>query len=80
MRGCHDRPALFARALILSKRATKKARQNLIWTLVFSAVSLPLAAGALSGIGLSVSPAVAAGLSLAMSALVLSNTRRLKRG
>ena len=72
-------PALFARALILSKRATKKARQNLIWTLVFSAVSLPLAAGALSGIGLSVSPAVAAGLSLAMSALVLSNTRRLKR-
>jgi Cu2+-exporting ATPase len=73
-------PALFARALILSKRATKKARQNLAWSLIFSLVTLPMAAGALSGIGLSVSPAVAAGLSLTMSALVLVNTRRLKRG
>ena len=73
-------PALFARALILSRRATKKAGQNLAWSLVFSLVTLPLAAGALSGIGLSVSPAVAAGLSLTMSALVLVNTRRLKRG
>lgn len=73
-------PVLFARALILSKRATKKARQNLVWSLTFSAVTLPLAAGALGGVGVSVSPAVAAGLSLAMSAFVLVNARRLKRG
>ena len=73
-------PVLFARALILSKRAAKKARQNLIWSLAFSAITLPLAAGALSGIGLTVSPAVAAGLSLALSALILFNTRSLRRG
>lgn len=73
-------PVLFARALILSKRATKKARQNLTWSLIFTAVTLPLAAGALGGVGFSISPAVAAGLSLAMSALVLFNTRSLKRG
>ena len=73
-------PVLFARALILSKRATKKARQNLTWSLIFNAVTLPLAAGALGGLGFSISPAVAAGLSLAMSALVLFNTRSLRRG
>lgn len=73
-------PVLFARALILSKRAAKKARQNLICSLAFSAITLPLAAGALSGIGFTVSPAVAAGLSLALSALILFNTRSLRRG
>lgn len=73
-------PVLFARALILSKRAAKKARQNLIWSLIFSAITLPVAAGALAGIGITISPAVAAGLSLAMSALVLINTRSLRRG
>ena len=73
-------PVLFARALILSKRAAKKARQNLTWTLVFTVITMPLAAGALAAFGLSVSPAVAAGLSLAMSALVLVNTRSLRRG
>jgi Cu2+-exporting ATPase len=73
-------PVLFARALILSKRAAKKARQNLTWTLVFSAVTMPLAAGALGGIGFTISPAVAAGLSLAMSSFVLFNARTLRRG
>jgi Cu2+-exporting ATPase len=71
---------LFARALILSKRAAKKARQNLTWTLIFTAVTLPLAAGLLGGIGFSISPAVAVGLSLAMSAFVLVNSRNLRRG
>lgn len=77
--GSND-PVLFARALILSRKAAAKARQNLIWSLVFTAISIPLAAGALAGIGLTVSPAVACGLSLAMSAFVLLNTRRLIRG
>lgn len=72
-------PVLFARALILSKRAGKKARRNLTWSLIFTAVTLPLAAGALSSIGLVITPAVAAGASLAMSAIVLLNTRSLKR-
>ena len=72
-------PVLLARALILSKRAAKKARQNVIWSLAFSAITLPLAAGALAGIGVTVSPAVAAGLSVGMSALVLINTRSLRR-
>jgi Cu2+-exporting ATPase len=73
-------PALFARALILSRRAAKKGRQNLAWSLIFTVVTLPLAAGALGGVGFSISPAVAAALSLTMSTVVLFNTRRLKRG
>jgi Cu2+-exporting ATPase len=73
-------PVLFARALILSKRAAKKSRQNLAWSLAFSALTLPLAAGALAGVGIAVSPAVAAGLSLSMSAIVLINARSLRRG
>jgi Cu2+-exporting ATPase len=72
-------PVLFSRALILAKRAGKKARRNLTWSLIFTAVTLPLAAGALSSIGLVITPAVAAGASLAMSAIVLLNTRSLKR-
>ena len=73
-------PVLFARALILSKRAAAKARQNLIAGLAFNLLTIPLAAGALSGVGLTVSPAVAAGLSLALSAFILVNTRSLRRG
>jgi Cu2+-exporting ATPase len=73
-------PVLFARALVLSARAKKKARQNLVWSIGFTVVTLPVAAGALAGVGISVSPAVAAGLSLSMSALVLLNTRSLRRG
>jgi Cu2+-exporting ATPase len=73
-------PVLFARALILSKKAAKTARQNLVWSIVFSVLTLPLAAGALAGVGLTVSPAFAAGLSLAMSSFVLINTRRLRQG
>jgi Cu2+-exporting ATPase len=66
--------------LILSKRAAGKSRENLLWSLIFSAVTLPLAAGALAGVGLTVSPAVAAGLSLGMTSVVLLNIRRLRRG
>jgi Cu2+-exporting ATPase len=73
-------PALFVRGLILSKRAASKSRENLLWSLIFSAVTLPLAAGALAGVGLTISPAVAAGLSLGMSSVVLLNIRRLRRG
>ena len=73
-------PVLFARALILSKRAAKKARQNLILIFIFSGLSLPVAAGALSGLNVNVHPAVAAGLSLALSCLILLNTRRIRRG
>jgi Cu2+-exporting ATPase len=73
-------PLLFARALRLATRALKKGRQNLTWSIIFSAVTLPLAAGALAPIGLTISPAVAAGLSLAMSILVMLNVRNLKRG
>jgi Cu2+-exporting ATPase len=73
-------PVLFARALILSKKAAKKARRNLTWTLIYSSITLPLAAGALAGIGLNVSPEVAVGLSLGMTAIVLINSRSLRRG
>jgi Cu2+-exporting ATPase len=73
-------PVLFARALILSRRAAKKARQALVLSLLFTAVTLPLAAGALAGVGFTISPAVAAGLSLAASSLVLISARRLRRG
>jgi len=75
-----DDPVLFVRGLILSKRAATKAKQNLVWSLIFTAVTLPLAAGALAGVGLTVSPAVAAGLSLGMSVVVLLNVRRLRKG
>ncbi len=73
-------PVLFARALILSKKAAKKARQNLVWSLGFTIITLPIAAGVFAGIGISLTPAIAAGLSLAMSALVLVNARNLRRG
>ncbi|MFM6966467.1 MAG: heavy metal translocating P-type ATPase, partial [Rhodoluna sp.] len=73
-------PVLFVRALILSRRAATKGRQNLAWSIAYTAVSLPLAAGAFAGVGFTISPAVAVGLSAAMSIAVLVNTRSLRRG
>ena len=73
-------PLVFSRALILSAKAKKKTGQNLGWAITFSALTLPLAAGALSEVGFILSPAIAAGLSLAMSILILLNSRSLRRG
>ncbi|WP_008318138.1 heavy metal translocating P-type ATPase [Leptolyngbya sp. PCC 6406] len=66
-------------ALKLGAATVSKIRQNLGWALVYNAVGIPLAAGALlPTTGLSLSPAVAAGLMAASSVTVVVNSLLLR--
>jgi len=50
-------PLAVVRAIDLSKRSVSKMRQNLLWGAGYNILAVPLAAGALSSIGLVLSPA-----------------------
>lgn len=60
-------------------RATyKKMIQNLIWATGYNIIAIPLAAGALSGIGIVISPAVGAVLMSLSTIIVAFNAKLLK--
>ncbi len=63
----------------LSKTAMKTIRLNLIWALAYNAVLIPIAAGALESLGISISPALAA-LAMSLSSItVTTNSARILR-
>jgi Cu2+-exporting ATPase len=67
-------------ALALSEATVGKIRQNLVWALGYNLVAIPLAAGALlPRWGLTLSPALAAGLMALSSVLVVTNSLTLRR-
>ena len=63
----------------LSVAAYRKMVQNLAWAAGYNLVSLPLAAGVLAGVGISVSPAVGAILMSASTIVVAANAQLLRR-
>jgi Cu2+-exporting ATPase len=66
-------------ALIKFSRATrKKMIQNLIWATGYNAFAIPLAAGALAGLGIILSPAVGAVLMSLSTVIVAVNARIMK--
>ena len=66
-------PRLVADAIDISRRTTRKIRQNLFWAFVYNAIGIPLAAAGL------LSPVVA-GAAMALSSVsVVSNTLLLRR-
>lgn len=65
-------------AIGLSRATMRIIKQNLFWALIYNAICIPVAAGALSGIGLSLNPMIAAAAMSLSSVCVVSNALRLR--
>jgi len=63
----------------LSRAAYRKSLQNLWWAAGYNVVAIPLAAGALASVGVSMPPAVAAVLMSASTIVVAVNAQLLRR-
>ena len=63
----------------LSRASYRKMLQNLAWAAGYNVVALPLAAGALAGIGVTIGPAVGALLMSASTIIVALNAQLLRR-
>ncbi|NPD32284.1 heavy metal translocating P-type ATPase [Eggerthellaceae bacterium zg-997] len=68
-----------ASAIRLSRATMRNVRQNLFWALVYNAVCIPVAAGALAWAGVELNPMIAAAAMSLSSVSVVSNALRLRR-
>jgi len=74
-----DRIEMLPEALLLSKKAMKKVRQNLYWAFGYNLIAIPMAAGVfLPQFGLLLSPPIAALLMALSSITVVLNALSLK--
>ena len=75
-----DNLLVIPKAIQISKITVKLIRQNLFWAFIYNLVCIPLAAGALHTIGLSlhISPMWASGLMALSSISVVLNSLRIK--
>jgi len=64
--------------LELSKKTTRKMRENLIWGAGYNFIAIPLAAGILAPVGISLTPAVGAILMSLSTVIVAINAMMLK--
>ena len=62
----------------LSRATLRNIKQNLFWALVYNAVCIPVAAGALSFMGLNLNPMIAAAAMSLSSVCVVTNALRLR--
>jgi Cu2+-exporting ATPase len=67
------------RIIELSRASYRKMIQNLWWATGYNVIAIPLAAGALAGVGFVLSPAVAAILMSASTVIVAINAQLLRR-
>ncbi|NBC95446.1 MAG: copper-translocating P-type ATPase [Deinococcus-Thermus bacterium] len=74
-----DDPEDVLRALQLSRATYGKMVQNLVWATGYNVIALPLAAGVLVPIGITLSPAVGALLMSASTVIVAINAMTLRR-
>ena len=65
-------------AIQLSRATLRTIKQNLFWALVYNAVCIPVAAGALSFMGLNLNPMIAAAAMSLSSVCVVANALRLR--
>ncbi len=65
-------------SLRLSQACVRIIKENLFWALIYNAICIPLAAGALESLGIHLMPAYAAAAMSASSVCVVSNSLRLR--
>ena len=68
-----------AAAIELSRATMRIIKQNLFWALFYNAVCIPVAAGVLSGFGITLNPMIGAAAMSCSSVCVVSNALRLRR-
>ena len=64
-------------AISLSRKALKNIKENLFWSFFYNSIGIPIAAGALTGIGITLNPMIAAACMSLSSFCVVSNALRL---
>lgn len=65
-------------AIQLSRATMRNIKQNLFWALFYNSICIPVAAGALSSVGVNLSPMIAAAAMSLSSVFVVSNALRLR--
>ena len=75
------RPGLesLCQLIALSGSTRRIIRQNLWWAFLYNVLAIPLAAGVFSGLGLTLTPMIAAAIMATSSVLVVLNSLRLGR-
>jgi Cu+-exporting ATPase len=63
----------------LSKKAMRIIKQNLFWAFFYNAIAIPLSAGALAVLGITLTPAISAGCMSCSSIFVVTNALRISR-
>lgn len=71
-------PRSVAKVITLSRLTYSKMVQNLLWAIVYNAVTIPLAAGAMAGFGIILSPALGAILMSLSTVIVAVNAQFLR--
>ncbi len=74
-----DDPRDVVRVVDLSRATYRKMVQNLVWATGYNAVAIPLAAGILAPIGITLAPAVGALLMSVSTVIVAANAQLLRR-
>lgn len=67
------------KAVKIGRAALRNIKQNLFWAFAYNVIGIPIAAGALAGIGIELSPMLAAAAMSLSSFCVVSNALRLQR-
>ena len=74
-----DDPALSAGAVSLGRATMRNIKQNLFWACIYNGLMIPVAAGALSSLGLTMNPMLAAAAMSVSSLCVVTNALRLRK-